>query len=161
MSDEGKAIGWNDEVEGTNDFTLLPEGTVVDFKVIDLKDDKDGRKRCNVAVLHLACKSPQGGTVIKERLTMHTDFLWKINQFFTSIGLRKPGAAKYRLDFTKVKGASGKAIVRIRKWKDDQDRERSINAIDRFLPHESFAGAGDSDEASGDSDEASGGNAPF
>lgn len=160
MSDEGKAIGWTDEIGGDDGKTLLPDGTKVTFKVIDIKNEKDAKHKCNVAVLVLACTSPAGSTTIKERLTMHTDFLWKINQFFTSIGLRKPGQPSYKLEFGKVKGSSGVAMLKVRPWTNDQGEKKHINAVDRFLPHPSFGGK--PVEASPAPEEASGdNNTPF
>ena len=138
---EGKAIGWADEVEGNEGFTLLPAGTKVDFIVKDIEKAEDKKYKCNIAILVLSCTSPKGSTTIKERLTMYTDFLWKINQFFTCIGLREPGAPTYKMEWGKVKGASGTAIVTVRKWKNDDGKEMEFNNIERFLPHVSFVGS--------------------
>src|SRR5690606_25971640 len=90
---------------------------------------------CNKAVIHIRIEGPEGSTTIYHNLFLHTKTEGLLTQFFTGIGQRKKGE-RFRMDWSKVVGARGRAKVGIRRWIGDDGNERVYNEIKRFYEPE-------------------------
>lgn len=132
-TDNGRELGWNDEIQNDGqEFTLLEPGRYT-FRV-----EKMERKRttgegklppCNMAALTIKLDDK---CVVNEKLVLHSSLEWKLCSFFKSIGQRKQGE-KQTMDWAKVPGASGVAEVGIREYKSRDGETRQINHITKFI----------------------------
>lgn len=132
--DQGHELGWEDTVtEDAKEYVLLPEGNY-EFTVGKITRSRfngsDKMPACNVAIVQLIFKSPQGDSVyIDYRLNLHSKFEWKISEFFSSIGLKKKGEP-LRMNWNIV-GLKGKCKIGTKLYKDE-----TYNEIKRFYSAE-------------------------
>ena len=107
---------WNSETsQEAKEFVVLPENTVVDFTVVGFERATTA-KGDNMAKLTLKCLTADGQeATLRENLVLSRRCEWRINQFFTCVGLRKHGersVPKWNL----VNGSSGKARLGVESW---------------------------------------------
>ena len=136
----GTALDWDDEIQYTeSSFVLLPEGeypfTVTGFD----RQNFDGSEKippCRMAVLHLAVDGgDQGVANVDERIYLHTSVMWKLSEFFVSIGqLRKDGSV--RMNWPAVPGSAGRLKLSVNKYVNKKGEERTNNRVEHFLPPE-------------------------
>lgn len=137
----GAALDWDDEIQYTeSSFILLPEGeypfTVTGFD----RQNYDGSEKippCRMAVLHLAVDGGDQGTAnVDERIYLHTSVMWKLSEFFVSIGqLQKDGSV--RMNWPAVPGSTGRLKLSVNKYVSNRDgKERTNNRVEHFLPPE-------------------------
>lgn len=137
----GAALDWDDEIQYTeSSFILLPEGeypfTVTGFD----RQNYDGSEKippCRMAVLHLAVDGgDQGVANVDERIYLHTSVMWKLSEFFVSIGqLQKDGSV--RMNWPAVPGSTGRLKLSVNKYVSNRDgKERTNNRVEHFLPPE-------------------------
>lgn len=132
-----RELGWDDSIENDSpDFVLLPEGEY-EFTVIDFERSRfSGSAKlppCNMAVLKLQIDAPEGTTVIKHNLYLHTKTEGLLCSFFTSIGQRKHGD-RMKMDWAKVKGAKGRCKLEIHSWVSEKSGETlQSNQVKRFI----------------------------
>lgn len=142
-SDQGYALGWDDEIERDSpDFVTLPAGDY-DFEVIEFERARHpGSEKlppCNKAIVHIKIEGEEGVSIIKHNLFLHSITEGMLTNFFTGIGQRKKGE-RVRMNWNAVVGSTGRARVGIRKFKGDDGEERTFNEIKRFYePEESAA----------------------
>lgn len=136
MSNEGREFGWDDPIEHDGaDFVTLPEGDY-DFEVIDFERARhNGSEKlpaCNKAIIHIKVTAPQGTTVIKHNLFLHSITEGMLCAFFTAIGQRKKGE-KVNMNWGAVIGSGGRAKLGIHKWTSDKTGETlTKNEIKKF-----------------------------
>lgn len=138
MSDyttDGFAYDWDSEIENDGQYTLLPEGDY-DFTVESFErarhNGSDKMPPCNKAIVKLRVEAPEGAATITENLFLHSKTEWKLCSFFTSIGQRKSGD-KYRMDWSLVPGAHGRAHVYVDTYTGNNGDQRQSNKIRKFL----------------------------
>ena len=135
MSDKGYELGWDDQTENDSpDFVVLPEGDY-DFEVVDFERGRHAGSEklppCNKAVVHIKIEGPEGISIIRHNLFLHTITEGMLCAFFTGIGQRQKGE-KITMNWGTVVGSKGRAKVGIRKWINDEGREMVFNEIKRF-----------------------------
>lgn len=134
-NNKGRELGWDEQIENDGpEFVLLPEGDY-DFVVIEFERGRHpGSEKlppCNKAVVHIKIEAPEGMTIIKHNLFLHTITEGMLCSFFTGIGQRKKGE-RVTMNWNSVVGSRGRAKVGIRKWKNDEGKEFESNEIKKF-----------------------------
>lgn len=127
---------WNSETsQEAKEFVLLPENTVVDFTVVGFERATTA-KGDNMAKLTLKCLTADGQeATLRENLVLLRRCEWRINQFFTCVGLRKHGersVPKWNL----VNGSSGKARLGVESWEGRDGKTYEGNVIKDYLEPE-------------------------
>ncbi len=112
--EEGRELGWEDEISNDGpEFITLPDGDY-DFTVIDVERDRypggDKLPACNRAIVHLRVESSEGIAVIRHQLFLHTRTEGLLCAFFKGIGQRQTGE-KLSMNWSKVKGSTGRAKI--------------------------------------------------
>ena len=121
VTNQGTALGWDDEVEEKS-FILLPEGTYP-FRVESFdREQSNGTEKmpaCNVANLHIVINYNGEDVRIDKKL-----FLLSTNgqlfAFFKSIGAQTLPDGRIKMDWTKVPGSTGYAIISHRKYNGNE-----------------------------------------
>ncbi len=138
-----REFGWDDEIQRDESFQVLPEGdyrfTVTRFE----RARHSGSEKipaCNKAVLTLSVSGPEASGEVQTSLFLHSKFEWKLCQFFTAIGQRRPGEAM-RMNWGAVPGSSGMCRVGVRKWTGNDGKEREGNEINEFYDPEAAPAA--------------------
>lgn len=138
-----REFGWDDEIQRDESFQVLPEGdyrfTVTRFE----RARHSGSEKipaCNKAVLTLSVSGPEASGEVQTILFLHSKFEWKLCQFFTAIGQRRPGEAM-RMNWGAVPGSSGMCRVGVRKWAGNDGKEREGNEINEFYDPEAAPAA--------------------
>ena len=131
---DDRELGWDDTIERDSaDFITVPAGDY-DFEVIEFERGRhNGSEKlppCNKAVVHIKITTPQGVTVIKHNLFLHTKTEGMLCEFFASIGQRKKGE-KLKMNWNMVPGSHGRAKVGIRTYNGNE-----YNEIKKFYPAE-------------------------
>ncbi len=126
-------LGWDSEIENDSDaFVLLPEGEYP-FVVTKFERGRSAGKGklppCNMAILTLRINNE---TTVNEYLVLHTSMEWKLSSFFRAIGQKKHGE-KFRMDWTKVLGATGMCKVIVEDYTRDDGTTGQSNKVDKFL----------------------------
>ncbi len=136
MDDQGRELGWNDEVKNDgDDFILLPKGKYP-FLIKNFDraryDGGDNLPACNMAKVFVEVDGGNlGKTTITHRLYLHSKCEGLICQFFKATGARKHGQS-YRMDWGDIKGSTGMCDVIIYKKEDGKE----YNNIKKFLDPE-------------------------
>ena len=137
MSEIGRELEWDDEIEKESEFVLLPEGDY-NFKVESLERGRskgsDNMPPCNMAVLKIKLYSGSGTSTVTENLLLHSKLEWKLSQFFTSIGQKKKGE-KLKMNWQLVPGSTGRCKVGIKQYNG-----KEYNEIKQFLTPEESTG---------------------
>lgn len=131
---EDGELDWDADIENDGpEFTLLPEGDY-DFTVIDFERGRhNGSEKlpaCNKAIVHLKIETPEGMTIIRHNLFLHTKTEGMLCAFFAAIGMRKKGE-RLKMNWNAVPGSRGRAKVGIRTYNDKQ-----YNEIKHFYEYE-------------------------
>lgn len=141
VTDTGRELGWNDEIENDgSDFVLLPAGEYP-FRVTGFERarfaPKPGAKipACPTAKLAIEI---DGQTTLTHNLYLHTKCEGLLCQFFRAIGARKHGE-RIVMDWGKVVGASGHCVVDVRDWTGRAGETKQSNEIKKFLDPEDVA----------------------
>ena len=128
-------MNWDDEISNESQFILLSEG-VYDFTVTKFErawhEGSAKIEPCPKAVLELTIDSPQGRAIVKENLLLANSLEWKLCQFFKSIGQKKHGVA-FKMDWSKVLGAKGKAKIIINEYVGNDGNQYKNNKVDYFI----------------------------
>lgn len=139
QGNQGYAFGWDDTIENDSpNFVTLPEGDY-DFVVTEFERARHGGSEklppCNKAIVHIKIEGPDGVSIIKHNLFLHSITEGLLCDFFVGIGQRKRGE-KISMNWNAVVGATGKAQVGIRKWVNDNGQEIIFNEIKKFYDPE-------------------------
>lgn len=139
------ALTWNVDLTGAElnskpAYIKLDEGDY-EIKVASFERGKfPGSAKmcaCNKITLNIEVDTPQGTATIKDDLIMHQRMTWKITEVFASLGLIKVVDGKVvdgKIDWSKLTGATGRAHVYQRPYKDKEGVEHTTNAISKYLP---------------------------
>lgn len=136
-----KILNWDDPCEV--EFNVLPEGTVVDFTVVDVIKGRNAKKNCPTMEVHIKASSKEhGDTEIKETYNLTSKGAYFIKQIMTACKVGINGKTMAQLA-SELKGKAGRAKVRINSW-EYNGMEYSNNRIAEFL--ESASAGDNSDE---------------
>ena len=129
--------GWDDEIsrEG-GEFLLLPEGDynfVVESYERARHPGSDKLPACNKAILHLRVTAPEGEIHLEHNLFLHQRTEGFLSEFFTSIGLKKPGEP-LRMNWNQVPGCTGRLKLGVHTWRTKDGEERKSNQVKKFYP---------------------------
>lgn len=131
MSNEyEREYGWDDTIENDGpEIVTLPEGDY-DFEVIDFERARHAGSAklppCNKAVVHIRVTAPEGVSLIRHQLFLHSKTEGLLCEFFTGIGQRRKGE-RLAMNWNAVKGARGRCKLGIRTYEG-----REYNEIKRF-----------------------------
>jgi hypothetical protein len=128
---EDRALDWDDEISKDSlDYMLLPDGDYA-FVIIDCERDRfvgsEKLPACSRATVHLRIEVPEGQTIIRHQLFLHTRTEGLLCAFFKAIGQRQQGE-KQAMNWAKVKGATGRVQVGRRTYEG-----KEYNEVKRFL----------------------------
>lgn len=130
----GKEIGWDDEVEKGNEYTIIPEGDY-DFVVESFErsryEGSDKVPPCNRALLKIRVDAPEGTTVMNESLLLYDKMQWKLAEFFLSIGAEEKDD-RVKMNWQMVPQSTGRVTIEIRP--DRNDPSKKYNHVKKFLP---------------------------
>ena len=134
---EMRELGWDDEIsrEG-GEFLLLPEGDynfVVESYERARHPGSDKLPACNKAILHLRVTAPEGEIHLEHNLFLHQRTEGFLSEFFTSIGLKKPGEP-LRMNWNQVPGCTGRLKLGVHTWRTKDGEERKSNQVKKFYP---------------------------
>lgn len=134
---EMRELGWDDEIsrEG-GEFLLLPEGDynfVVESYERARHPGSDKLPACNKAILHLRVTAPEGEINLEHNLFLHQRTEGFLSEFFTSIGLKKPGEP-LRMNWNQVSGCTGRLKLGVHTWRTKDGEERKSNQVKKFYP---------------------------
>ena len=128
-------MNWDDVISNESQFVLLPEG-IYDFTVTKFEREWfDGSTKiepCPKAVLELTITAPQGTAVVKENLLLSAQVEWKLCSFFRSIGQKKHGQ-QFKMDWTKVLNAKGKAEIEINEYVGNDGSQKKNNRVKSYI----------------------------
>lgn len=132
----GETFNWDALINGDNQPNpLLPEGDYK-FKVVDFERGRfPGSTKlppANKAILTLRVEKDGTTTDIKSDIILAKALEWKISSFFRSIGQKKKGE-EFRMDWSKVTGAEGRAHIKQRTFRGNDGKDHSVNEVDRYL----------------------------
>lgn len=131
---------WDTPIEDVPEpeFTVLPEGDY-DFTVLKVErsrtKEKPGSPACNMAILTLQAKAPDGQTVtVTDYLVLRSSLQWKLSQFFKAIGQMPEGAKNFRMNWGAVPGAHGRCHLYVDEWQPSNGGEkRKNNKVKSYL----------------------------
>ena len=134
---EMRELGCDDEIsrEG-GEFLLLPEGDynfVVESYERARHPGSDKLPACNKAILHLRVTAPEGEIHLEHNLFLHQRTEGFLSEFFTSIGLKKPGEP-LRMNWNQVPGCTGRLKLGVHTWRTKDGEERKSNQVKKFYP---------------------------
>jgi hypothetical protein len=135
MSDLGRELGWDDQIENDSpEYILLPEGDY-NFEIVEFERGRHGGSEklppCNKAIVHVKITAPEGSTTIKHNLFLHTKTEGILCSFFSAIGQRRKGE-RITMNWGKVVGSTGRCKIGVRTWKNDEGKEMTFNEIKNF-----------------------------
>lgn len=138
----GREFDWNDEIENDSpDFVLLPEGDY-DFEVTEFERGRHGGSEklppCNKAIVHIKIESPDGISIIRHNLFLHSITEGMLCAFFAGIGQRKKGE-RLKMNWNLVVGSKGRAKVGVRTFTNDKGETKQFNEIKKFYEPEEKA----------------------
>ena len=130
MNSQG-SIGWDTEIpDDAQEHTLLPDGSEVDFEVLRMTKTTS-KNGAPMAKLTLQVESKLGTNILTEYLVLQENSLWKVAQFFCSIGQKRHGEPLVpRWD--DVEGSIGKAIVSVSQY-EKEGKIHQRNGIRKYL----------------------------
>ena len=140
MAEElGRELSWDSEIgQDSAEFVILPDGDY-DFEVIDFDRARHAGSAklppCNKAIVHLRVSGPQGQTIIKHQLFLHSSTEGLLCQFFVGIGQRKRGETT-PMNWNAIVGRRGRCKVGSRKFTNDQGNELTFNQVVKFYEPE-------------------------
>lgn len=123
MNDMGVALGWDDEIEVTeNEFELVPDGDY-EFEVLSVErgyfNGSAKMAACPVAKVQVRLLDDERGAHLFERFMLSSKVSWKISDFFKCIGMRRVDAGKdekLKMDWTGAVGRRGVLTVGTREY---------------------------------------------
>lgn len=133
MSDMGRELNWDDDIQKDSDYVTLPEGDyefVVESYERARHPGSDKLPPCNKAIVKLRIDSAYGTVIINHQLFLHTNTEGMLSAFFTAIGQKKKGE-KLRMNWNMVPGSTGRAKIAPETYNGNE-----YNKIKKFYPKE-------------------------
>lgn len=133
MSEVGRELDWDDNIEKDSDYVVLPEGDyefVVESVERARHPGSDKLPPCNKAIVKLRIDSQYGTAIINHNLFLHTNMEGMLSAFFTAIGQKKKGE-KLKMNWGSVPGSTGRVHVKPKQYNGNE-----YNDIKKFYPKE-------------------------
>lgn len=112
-SNQGQALGWDDEIAEESEFVLLEPG-IYGFTVTGFErgyfDGSEKMGPCPKAEIELEVVQNGRTAKVFENLFLNKKSEWKLSEFFISIGQKKQGEP-LKMNWSKVLGSSGKCQI--------------------------------------------------
>jgi len=135
-----RELSWDDTIDANADeFPLLEPGEY-EFQVIGFERARWPGSQNLPPCPQANVKLLVGGVQIEHHLFLHSKCEGFICAFFKSIGARKSGE-RLQMDWGKIAGATGRCVVKVRKWKGKDGSEKESNDISKFLPADEVTSA--------------------
>ena len=132
------SLGWDSSIGDGAENILLPPGEY-NFRISDLVRDRyNGSAKippCPKATITVEIETEQGVASFRTDLILSRVVEWRLGQFFRCIGQKKRGE-RMAMDWNRVVGSRGRAIVKVRRYKDSAGNEHDVNDIDRYLDYD-------------------------
>jgi hypothetical protein len=142
MVEEGRELGWDEEIETPDegDFVVFPNG-IYPFVIHHIERGRHtGSTKlppCNMVTVHIEFDGGEllGTNTVKHKLFLHTKTTGLLSQYFRGTGLRKHGDPLV-LDWNATVGKRGYAQLGIREYegKEYQDIKKFIDPEDWPTP---------------------------
>lgn len=139
--DLGQALDWDmNEVDDQDDYVLIEPG-VYGYIVASLKKERfegsDKMAPCPKAVVTLSVVTDSGMVPVSENLMLNTKMMFKISQFFKSLGAKPdPETGKVPVDWSNVVGKEGQLEIERRTYTKKDGSQGEANSVKRFLAPE-------------------------
>lgn len=145
MQNIDRELGWDDTIQNDGEeFVLLPEG-VYAFQVVKMERARFAGSAklppCNQANVTIQVEHPETGMgrTIEEKLKLHSKMEWELCAFFRSLGLRKEGEP-LQMRWGEIVGKTGWVQLEVRTYRTQNNEERQINSVKKWLPPEAAPG---------------------
>lgn len=138
-----RELGWDDTIERESSFVLLPDGdytfTVAKMERARFTPGPSSKiPACPMAKIELTVHSAEHGDQnIFHNLYLHTQTEGLLSAFFIGIGQKKKGEP-LRMNWNSVVGATGKAKIKINKYRNNNGEEKQNNQVDHFYEPENY-----------------------
>ena len=140
MDNNNNLMGYDDYIENESSFILLPEGNY-EFTVRNvIRGEYSGSSGkipagCKMVTAELEVVGKEGATTINENFYLMKTLEWKISAFYLSIGMKKHGE-KTQMQWDKVVGKKGKALIIVDSYKNKDGEDRENNKIKKFYAYD-------------------------
>lgn len=137
-------LDWNGSfIAEESSYKLLEPGifpfkvTKMDRKIYDGQSDKipNGAPYAEISI---EVTSPEGSTIITDRLFLMKSWQWKLTQFFSAIGQAPIVGQPFTPNWNMVLGATGKVEIEINKY-ISRGEERKNNRVKEYKESEGNA----------------------
>lgn len=129
MADYERELDWEESVEESSEYFDGADGDY-DFTVVSaekgyvVKGKYSGQKMITVT---LNLKGTNASGIITDRITLNTAFMWKISQFFASIGDAPQADGKYKMHWNDLVGKTGRL-----KTKTVEEAGKNYKNVDKY-----------------------------
>ena len=139
MPHEGRSYEWDEkQIDNPNEgseFILLSPGQY-DFEVVRFERGQfagsEKTEPCKKAIIFLKIDGREQGVVeVKDDMILHSNFEWKLCQFFKAIGDRKSGEP-LRMNWQTIAGKRGRCDIEHRNG-TGQHADKKFNKVKRYL----------------------------
>ncbi|MCL1804246.1 MAG: hypothetical protein FWG30_11565 [Eubacteriaceae bacterium] len=138
-TNEVYALSWDDEIDvaeadASGSGFKIPAAGDYDFTVVTFErrmyDGSEKIPACNYAAIGIELYSANGALAgrVHENFYLVSSQTWKIMQFFTALGMRSHGEAKFKPDWQGSIGRSGKCKIAVRK----SSQGKEFANVDRY-----------------------------
>lgn len=136
MADEGRVLGWDDEIqEDSRGWEPLPAGEY-DFRVLAVeKGQHNGSAKlppCPKAIVTIQVEHEGATRDLKTNLFLHSKTEGLLSAFFGAIGQKKHGEP-LKMNWAIVEGSTGKVKIGPRKYKGNDGNEYLQDNIREFI----------------------------
>ncbi len=133
-------MGWDGTIDYAESFTVLPEGDY-QFRVTNITQARhEGSAKippCKKIIAEFTLISPDGqeGSA-KENFLLHSNMVWKLSQFFVSVGMMQKNQKGFQMKWMETIGKTGMCRVSVNKYTGTDGQEHQNNRIEKFYPAE-------------------------
>jgi len=130
-----KVLGWEDPLPTDENerkaFTCLPDGDYW-FRVMKVEQGTASTDGAPMAQIEMLVKSVSGDAWVTDRIKMVETMIWKLQQFFSCVGLRQHGQP-FRMNWSAVPGTFGYARLKTTTISQGRFAGQKRNEIERYL----------------------------
>ena len=138
QQNQNTELDWDGVIDYEESYILLPEGDY-QFRVVNITqarhEGSDKIPPCKKIIADFAIITDDGQEInVKENFILHSSMVWKLSQFFVSIGMMKEGEKGFKMLWKESIGKTGMCKIIIHKYKNRNGDDRKINRIDKLYP---------------------------
>ena len=126
-------LDWDEEIDDGSQFenVIFDEGNY-EFTVINFKRDRSKKNGNNMAVIDIEVTDGEKTNTVRDWFVLTNKNIWKIANFFRSIGLKKHGE-KTKMKWKESVGMSGMCTLIVDERVSDKGRPYKVNQIKSYL----------------------------